>query len=75
MESRARRGAIRRSDRHLAPLLAALCRTRMTLAKMIVERAEQGSNGIGHPDLGAMRSRTVGGLQWVLRGQPERNQP
>jgi hypothetical protein len=26
-------------------------------------------------DVVAMRSRAVGGLQWVLRGQPERNQP
>jgi MFS family permease len=26
-------------------------------------------------DFGAMRSRAVGGLQWVLRGPPERNQP
>jgi hypothetical protein len=46
----------------------------MTSAKMVVERAKQGSDGLVIR-LGAMRSRAVGGLQWVLRGQPERNQP
>ena len=47
----------------------------MASANMVVVRAMRGSEGMGDPGLGAMRSRAAGGLQWVLRDQPERNQP
>ncbi len=61
-------------DHAPAAVDAAPSRTRMTSATVVGGRAKQGSAG-SVTDLGAMRSRAFAGLQWVLRGQPERNQP
>jgi hypothetical protein len=82
----ARRALGRQCDDQLrgVPKTKALARDRLGFRAKQVARdlgedgrraSKAGQRGIGYPDLGPMRSRAVGGLQWVLRGQPERNQP